>query len=47
LFQRRAADAKERAARLQDLADALDRLYAALTPDQRHTADQALTGVLP
>jgi len=47
LFQRRAADAKERAARLQELADALDKLYAGLTPEQKHTADQALTGVLP
>lgn len=47
LFQRRAADAKDRAARLQELADALDKLYAGLTPEQKHTADQALTGVLP
>lgn len=47
LFQRRAADAKDRAARLQELADALAKLYAGLTPEQKHTADQALTGVLP
>ena len=47
LFQRQAAEAQDRANRLQEVADALDKLYAGLTPEQKHTADQALMGVLP
>jgi len=47
LAQRRAADAGERAARLQELSDAIGRLYAGLTPDQQQIANQVLPPMLP
>jgi len=46
-LQQRAAQAQERTARLQALSDAASQLYAVLTPDQRHMADQDLPGLLP
>jgi hypothetical protein len=46
-LQQRAAQAQQRATRLQALSDAAANLYAVLTPDQRRTADQELPGVLP
>ena len=46
-MQQRAAEAQERATRLQDLNEAVGRLYAALTPDQRRIADQSLAATLP
>jgi len=45
--QRRAVEAQDRALRLQKLADCVDRLYAALTSDQRHIADQYLPALIP
>lgn len=45
--QQRAAEAREKAVKLQDLADALTRLYDALSPEQRHVADQSLPALLP
>lgn len=45
--QQRAAQAQERALRVQSVSDALSALYSALTPEQRHIADQNLPAVIP
>lgn len=45
--QQRAAQAQERALRVQSVSDALSALYNALTPEQRHIADQNLPAVIP
>ena len=45
--QQRAAQAQERALRVQAVSDALSALYSALTPEQRHIADQNLPAVIP
>ncbi len=44
---RRAADAQERATRLQKLGETIDKLYAALTPDQHRIVDQYLPALIP
>ncbi len=38
---------RNRLAALEDVADAARRLYAALTPEQKETADRVLPGTLP
>jgi hypothetical protein len=38
---------RNRLAALEDVADAARRLYAALTPEQKQTADRVLPGTLP
>lgn len=38
---------RNRLAALEDIADAARRLYAALTPEQKETADRVLPGTLP
>jgi hypothetical protein len=43
----RATDAQARATRLQELADAIGKLYAGLTPDQQRIANQVLPAMLP
>jgi hypothetical protein len=45
--QQRATQAQDRARRLQAVSDALAKLYDTMTPEQRHTADQNLPGVIP
>jgi hypothetical protein len=45
--QQRAAQAQDGARRMQAVSDALAKLYEALSPDQRHVADQNLASVLP
>ncbi|MGJ7563320.1 Spy/CpxP family protein refolding chaperone [Variovorax sp. GB1R11] len=45
--QQRAAQAQGRAQRVQSVSDALSALYNALTPEQRHIADQNLPAVIP
>lgn len=45
--QQRAALALDRARRMQVVSDALAVLYEALTPEQRHIADQNLPAVIP
>lgn len=45
--QQRAAQAQERALHAQAVSDALSALYSALTPEQRHIADQNLPAVIP
>ncbi|SEK02067.1 LTXXQ motif family protein [Variovorax sp. OK212] len=45
--QQRAAQAQDRARRAQAVSDALSTLYEALSPDQRHVADQNLPAVIP
>ncbi|MFM9922582.1 Spy/CpxP family protein refolding chaperone [Variovorax sp. H27-G14] len=45
--QQRAMQAQDRARRAQAVSDALQALYAALTPEQRHIADQNLPAVIP
>lgn len=45
--QQRAALALDRARRMQAVSDALSALYEALTPEQRHMADQNLPAVIP
>ncbi len=45
--QQRATQAQDSARRMQAVSDALAKLYEALTPDQRHVADQNLASVLP
>lgn len=43
----RTTDAQDRAARFQEINDAVDRLYASLTPEQRDVADQDLPSTVP
>lgn len=45
--QQRTAQAQDRARRMQAVSDALSKLYDALTPEQRHVADQNLSAVIP
>ncbi|WP_432725821.1 Spy/CpxP family protein refolding chaperone [Variovorax sp. W6] len=45
--QQRAAQAQDRARRTQAVSDSLSKLYDAMTPEQRHTADQNLPAVIP
>jgi hypothetical protein len=45
--QQRAMQAQDRARRTQAVSDALSKLYDAMTPEQRHTADQNLPAVIP
>lgn len=45
--QQRAMQAQDRARRTQAVSDALSKLYEAMTPEQRHTADQNLPAVIP
>lgn len=45
--QQRAGEARDKSAQLQALSEAVAKLYDALTPEQRHVADQELPGVLP
>lgn len=47
LAQQRAAQAQDRARRMQAVSDSLSKLYDAMTPEQRHTADQNLPAVIP
>ena len=47
LVQQRAAQAQDRARRMQSVSDALSKLYEALTPEQRHVADQNLASAIP
>jgi hypothetical protein len=47
VVQRHAADAQDRAARLQKLGDTIGKLYAALTPEQQRMADQSLPALIP
>lgn len=47
LVQQRTAQAQDRARRMQAVSDALSKLYEALTPEQRHVADQNLGAVIP
>jgi Spy/CpxP family protein refolding chaperone len=47
VVQQRTAQAQDKARRLQGLSDALSKLYEALTPEQRHVADQNLPAVIP
>jgi LTXXQ motif family protein len=46
-IEQRAAEARDKSARLQAVSEATAKLYDALTPEQRHIADQDLPGVLP
>jgi hypothetical protein len=46
-LQKRLADAQGRTASLQRVNNAVAQLYAALTPDQQHIADQHLPPVIP
>lgn len=45
--QLRATQAQDRARRAQAVSDALSKLYDALSPEQRHVADQNLSAVIP
>ncbi|WP_213955053.1 MULTISPECIES: Spy/CpxP family protein refolding chaperone [unclassified Variovorax] len=45
--QRRAADAQDRATRLQKLGDTIGKLYSALTPEQQRISDQSLPALIP
>ena len=47
LVQQRTAQAQDRARRMQSVSDALSKLYEALTPEQRHVADQNLASAIP
>lgn len=45
--QQRLSEAQNRYALMDDLADAVKKLYAQLTPEQQRTADQYLPPVIP
>ncbi|MCR6475409.1 hypothetical protein NU688_04500 [Variovorax sp. ZS18.2.2] len=47
LLQQRAAQAQDRARRMQTVSDALATLYEALSADQRNVADRNLAAVIP
>jgi len=47
LVQQRALQAQDRARRMQAMSDSLSKLYEALTPEQRHVANQNLAAVIP
>lgn len=47
LLQQRAAEATEKATQWQRLADSTAKLYAAMSPEQQHIADQELPALLP
>ncbi|RSZ30658.1 MULTISPECIES: Spy/CpxP family protein refolding chaperone [unclassified Variovorax] len=45
--QQRAVQAQDRARHVQAVSDTLAKLYEAMTPEQRHIADQNLPAVIP
>ncbi|QHI98142.1 hypothetical protein GT347_09160 [Xylophilus rhododendri] len=47
VFRLKADQAEENARRLREFSQAADRLYAAMTPEQRLTADAQFVGAMP